>query len=215
MAAELVERRKMLGKRYNHRDKPTLNLQHYIFTFNQVFASGNSPRSTRYSGMMNYFEEFKAVSFPKERNFPLRLKPLPDPNEEENKAAKGAVNNPNLINTKLVDLVKMMHGSFESKQKIIDDFNQRFPDCSKKSIERKMRDLFEKDKKGDDPRQRWYATESTLIELNMQDDPELILMFNERLQVVLDEINKIKEEQQKLKDEQAKVKEEQRAQIKQ
>jgi hypothetical protein len=23
MAAELVERRKMLGKRYNHRDKPT------------------------------------------------------------------------------------------------------------------------------------------------------------------------------------------------
>lgn len=81
-----------------------------------------SPRSNRSSGMMNYFEEFKAVSFPKERNFPLRLKPLVDPNEEENKAAKGT-NNSNLINTKLVDLVKMMHGSFESKQKIIDDFN--------------------------------------------------------------------------------------------
>jgi hypothetical protein len=72
--------------------------------------------------MMNYFEEFKAFSFPKERNFPLRLKPLADPIDEENKAAKGT-SNPNLINTKLIDLVKMMHGSFESKQKIIDDFN--------------------------------------------------------------------------------------------
>ena len=81
-----------------------------------------SPRSNRSSGMMNYFEEFMAVSLPKVRNFPLRLKPLIDSNEEENKAAKGT-NNSNLINTKLVDLVKMMHGSFESKQKIIDDFN--------------------------------------------------------------------------------------------
>lgn len=74
--------------------------------------------------MMNYFEEFKAVSFPRDRQFPIRLKPLPDPAEEENKAAKGtAANNPNSINTHLAELVKMMHGSFESKQKIIDDFN--------------------------------------------------------------------------------------------
>ena len=64
--------------------------------------------------MMNYFEEFKAVSFPKERSFPLRLKPLADPIEEENKAAKGTSSSI-LIKTKLVDLVKMMHGSFESK----------------------------------------------------------------------------------------------------
>jgi hypothetical protein len=58
-----------------------------------------------------------------------------------------------------------------------------------------MRDLFEKDKKDEDPRQRWYATESTLIELNLQDDVELQSLFAERLQVVLDEINKAKEEQ--------------------
>jgi len=37
-----------------------------------------------------------------------------------------------------------------------------------------MRDLFDKDKKqGQDPRQRWYATESTLIELNLQEDDEI------------------------------------------
>lgn len=36
-----------------------------------------------------------------------------------------------------------------------------------------MRELFEKDKKGEDPRQRWYATESTLIEFNLFEDEEL------------------------------------------
>jgi hypothetical protein len=61
----------------------------------------------------------------------------------------------------------MVHGSFESKSKIIEDFNQKFPECSKKSIVNKMTELFEKDKKANDPRQRWYATESTLIETNL------------------------------------------------
>ena len=60
--------------------------------------------------------------------------------------------NANSINNYLVELVKLMHGSFESKQFIIDTFHERFPDCSKKSIERKMRDLFDKDKKDSDPR---------------------------------------------------------------
>lgn len=45
-----------------------------------------------------------------------------------------------------------MHGSFEAKPKLIDEFNMKNPECSKKSIEKKMRDLFEKDKKGLDPR---------------------------------------------------------------
>lgn len=44
-----------------------------------------------------------------------------------------------------------------------------------------MRDLFEKDKKNTDPRQRWYATESTLVEFNLLEDEELKQAFNERL----------------------------------
>ena len=43
-----------------------------------------------------------------------------------------------------------------------------------------MRELFEKDKKETDPRQRWYATEATLIELNLAEDEELKAMFTER-----------------------------------
>lgn len=58
----------------------------------------------------------------------------------------------------------MVHGSFESKQKLIEDFNTLNPECSKKSIEKKMKDLFVKDKKEEDPRFRWYATESCFLE---------------------------------------------------
>ena len=78
--------------------------------------------------------------------------------------------NPNAINEKLKDLVYVMHGSFESKQKILDDFHLKYPDCSKKSIEKKLKDLFVKEKRDDDPRHRYYATESTLVEQNLEED---------------------------------------------
>jgi hypothetical protein len=67
----------------------------------------------------------------------------------------------------------MMHGSFESKIKIMEDFNIKFHECSKKSIEKKIRDLFVKEKRTIDPRTRWYATESTLVELNLSEDQTL------------------------------------------
>ena len=60
-----------------------------------------------------------------------------------------------------------------------------------------MRELFEKDKKENDPRQRWYATESTLIELNLAEDEALKSVFRERTDEVMNEINKAKEEQNK------------------
>ena len=53
-----------------------------------------------------------------------------------------------------------------------------------------MRELFVKDKKEQDPRQRWYATESTLVEYNLTDDEDLKKIFRGRLQLVLDEISK-------------------------
>ena len=81
----------------------------------------SSPVSSN-GGLYNYFEEFRAVSFPKDRHFPIRLKPL-EPNEEEkqNGASKGSSVNP--LTSRLAELIKIMHGSFESKQKILEDFN--------------------------------------------------------------------------------------------
>jgi hypothetical protein len=37
-----------------------------------------------------------------------------------------------------------------------------------------MRKLFVKEKKNEDPRTRWYATESTLFDLNLSENNELI-----------------------------------------
>ena len=42
------------------------------------------------------------------------------------------------------DLVKLIHGSFDSKSKLIDDFNEMNPECSKNSIERKIKEFFVK-----------------------------------------------------------------------
>ena len=59
---------------------------------------------------------------------------------------------PNAINLKLVELVRMVHGSFDSKPKLIDDFHEQHPECSKNSIERRLKDYFVKDRREDDPR---------------------------------------------------------------
>jgi hypothetical protein len=45
---------------------------------------------------------------------------------------------------------------------MIDDFNEAHPECSKNSIEKKIRECFIKDKRDQDPRQRYYATEEFL-----------------------------------------------------
>jgi len=58
---------------------------------------------------------------------------------EEEKVVKEPKYNPNAINEKIIEFVKFVHGSYISKQKVIDDFNKEFPDCSKKSIEKKMK----------------------------------------------------------------------------
>ena len=210
MVQEIKERRKMLGNRYN-RNNPGQNQHPYIITLNQLIPS--SPVSSYSTGLNSYFKEFKAVAFLKDRKLPIRLKPLLDPVEEEDKTSSKA-NNPFSLKSRLVELVKMMHGSFESKQKIIDDFHARFPDCSKKSIERKIFELFEKEKKDSDPRQRWYATESTLNELSLLNDPELTLVAEERLKVVVEELNRLQEEQNRIKEEQQRIREEARNQIK-
>ena len=59
--------------------------------------------------------------------------------------------------------MRFIHGSLEPKQKLIDDFNEAYPECSKNSIEKKLKENFEKDKRGQDPKQRYYAGEALLL----------------------------------------------------
>ena len=100
---------------------------------------------------------------------------------------------PNAINLKLVELVKYVHGSLDPKPKIIDDFNEQYPECSKNSIERKLKECFVKDKRDEDPRHRYYATDELLASLSEQfpngkDNEELKALAQQRIQPILDEL---------------------------
>lgn len=72
---------------------------------------------------------------------------------------------PNAILKKRLDLIQFVYTSLESKQQIIDDFNEKFPECSKKSIERVFKEIIVKEKREGDLRPAWYATDDILVEL--------------------------------------------------
>lgn len=72
---------------------------------------------------------------------------------------------PNAILKFRAQLIRACYSSLESKQQIIDDFNDKYPECSKKSIERVFKDIIIKEKREGDLRPAWYATEAILAEL--------------------------------------------------
>ena len=73
---------------------------------------------------------------------------------------------PNAILKFRAQLIRACYASLESKQQIIDDFNDKYPECSKKSIERVFKEIIIKEKRDGDLRPAWYATEEILSELS-------------------------------------------------
>ena len=73
---------------------------------------------------------------------------------------------PNAILKFRAQLIRACYSSLESKQQIIDDFNDKYPECSKKSIERVFKEIITKEKRENDLRPAWYATEEILAELS-------------------------------------------------
>jgi len=108
--AEIEEKRKVLASRYT-RERGALHLPHYAF-----FLHADLPEKRA------YFEQFRALSLPLGGRLPLLAKPAaPEPPEEERKGEAKAPH-PLSLPAAVADLVRLMHGSFESKQKLIDDF---------------------------------------------------------------------------------------------
>jgi hypothetical protein len=94
----------------------------------------------------------------------------------------------------------MVHGSFEPKHKISDDFNEKHPECSKNSIEKKLKEFFSKDKRGQDPRLRYYANEDLLATLSTEfpgglQNPEIESIAATRLEPLLQELRQAQQEQ--------------------
>jgi len=149
--------------------------------------------------------EFKAVSFSSPK-FPIQLiKQKKIEIDEDEKKQIGF--DPNAINLKMAALVRMVYGSIDPKPKIIDDFNEQHPECSKNSIERKLKECFVKEKRGDDPKLRLYANDETLATLKDEFpegkyDEELMELARIRIQPLLDELR-----QQQLEAEETRKKE--------
>ena len=98
----------------------------------------------------------------------------------------------------------MVHGSFEPKPKICDDFNEQNPECSKNSIEKKLKEFFVKDKRGEDPRLRYYANEDALAQLEEHfagglNNEELVELARTRLDPILLEIKLAQQEEEEIK----------------
>jgi hypothetical protein len=85
------------------------------------------------------------------------------------------------------------------KQKAVEDFNKLYPDCSRKTIEKKIGQLFVKEKLDGEPKVRWFASEDTLIEHNMKNSEVLKEISRARHQEMVQEMQKIQEEQEKKK----------------
>ena len=122
-------------------------------------------------------------------SFPVNPKwkeKVPDAVEEED----GKLD-PNAINVLLPTLIRHVHGSLDSKTKLIEDFLEQHPECSRNSVFRKF-ELFAKEKRSNDIRQRYYVTQAAIEGLddfpNGLENEELIQLEKERLQPLLDEI---------------------------
>ena len=65
---------------------------------------------------------------------------------------------PNAILKYRVELIKASYATLDSKQQVIESFHEKYPDCSKKSIERVFKEIIIKDKMEGDLKPVWYAT---------------------------------------------------------
>ena len=95
--------------------------------------------------------------------FPVNPKFKDIAHDQENQEGDGEGKwDPNAINLKLSELVRLVHGNFESKATLIEEFVKVHTECSRNSVEKKIKELFVKDKRGSDPRQRYYTQEAAL-----------------------------------------------------
>ena len=99
---------------------------------------------------------------------------------------------PNAILKFRAQLIRACYSSLESKQQIIDDFNDKYPECSKKSIERVFKEIIIKEKRDGDLRPGWYATEEILAELaadfgSQSGIDELKALATERMRPLVEE----------------------------
>ena len=125
---------------------------------------------------------------------------------------------PNAILRFRPQLIRACYASLESKQHIIDVFNDKYPECSKKSVERVFKEIITKEKREGDLRPAWYATVEILDELEnfrtSEGIEELKALATERMRPLVEEADAAeaaKNEELKIKEELKRLEQEKRA----
>lgn len=103
----------------------------------------------------------------------------------------------------------MLHGTFESKAKIIDDFNNEHPECSKASIERYIKEISSRQKSGENGKYRYIVDEEVIEQLGT-DQEKAHKLWQDRYDTYIQEIFKIEQEKQKEIEQKEKLKQQEK-----
>lgn len=76
-----------------------------------------------------------------------------------------SVNDSKLIEQYKYELLIRTYKTLDAKQTIIDEMNQNYPQCSKKSIERVLKEITVREKREGDERIVYHATPEMWLEL--------------------------------------------------
>ncbi|CAI2374825.1 unnamed protein product [Moneuplotes crassus] len=151
------------------------------------------------------FEEFKIISANPQILFPLVIsaKDFDQVDDEDDKKDSA---DPNAIKKKMKEFILMVHGSYEAKFKLIEEFAKENPECSKASIERTIREVSSKEKEFSQSKFRYIVTQEA-IDASEVDKEELQKIFDARFAVVQEEIDQIEREKQEEKQKEREEKE--------
>jgi hypothetical protein len=127
-----------------------------------------------------------SIKFP----FDISAKEFDEKSDEDDKKERA---DPNAINEKIKQFIMMVHGSYESRSKLIEDFSTDHSECSKASIERKIKEIASKDKEESQSKFRYFVSQQAIDESGV-DKTQLQSVFQTRFKEVQDEIDKIEHE---------------------
>ena len=91
------------------------------------------------------------------------------------------------IKSHCFELLKMLYSTLDVKQTIVEEIMTKYPDCSKKSIERYLKEISVREKRDDEERVAYYATPEQWETLTFEQQTELNSLHDTRMQPLRDE----------------------------
>lgn len=110
--------------------------------------------------------------------FPLQIVKLVKPETDKDS---------NAILQHKFELLQLLYSSLDAKQSIVDEMQTKYPECSKKSIERLLKEMSVKVKRDGDERVAYHATQECWNDLTEAQQSELLQLASVRMQPLREE----------------------------